>query len=367
MKHAPLLALTLAACGGAPAPAPPPVASPPASSPPSAAVSAAPTPAAAPAPVRFVATPIPLPGATGPVSLDYLARDRAAGRVWIPAGDTGSVDVLDVATGKLTRIEGFQTAVRDAHGTKHVTGPSSVTLGEGVAYVGNRATSQICAVDLAQLTRGACVTLASAPDGLQYVAATKELWATTPEDKSLTILDAATPAKLTPKTKIALPGEPEGYAVDEGRGIFYTNLEDGDKTLAIDVKAHRVTATWDSKCGEKGPRGLALDAARGFLFVACTDQVEVLDAGHGGGLLSKLATGEGVDNIDYLEARGQVYAAAGKAGALTVAHVDDKGILTLVATAPTAPGTRVVVVGREGTAYVADGKQGRVLAMAPAP
>jgi len=32
-------------------------------------------------------------------------------------------------------------------------------------------------------------------------------------------------------------------------------------------------------------------------------------------------------------------------------------------TTPTAPGTRVVVAGRDGTAYVADGKQGRVLAL----
>jgi hypothetical protein len=52
---------------------------------------------------------------------------------------------------------------------------------------------------------------------------------------------------------------------------------------------------------------------------------------------------------------------------LTVARVEGKGVLTLVATAPTAPGTRVVVAGRDGTAYVADGKQGQVIALKPAP
>jgi DNA-binding beta-propeller fold protein YncE len=334
------------------------------------ALSAAPAPSASAVAfgLRFTPTPIALPGATGSVGLDYLAVDRSHGRVWVPAGETGSVDVIDEATGKVTRIEGFPTKeVEGRGGAKRVVGPSSATIGDAFVYVGNRANSEVCAVDAAKLTRGACVALPSSPDGLQYVASTKEVWATTPRDKSITVIDASAPAKLTIKTKITLAGDPEGYAIDQTRGIFYTNLEDGDKTVVLDVKAHHVAATWEPHCGSEGPRGLALDAEKGFLFVACTDHVQVLDIGHSGAPLSQLATGAGVDNIDYLDARGQLYIAAGKTGALTVAHVEGKGVLTLVATAPTAPGTRVVVAGRDGTAYVADGRQGRVLMLKPAP
>jgi DNA-binding beta-propeller fold protein YncE len=310
---------------------------------------------------------IALPGATGSVSLDYLAIDRAAGRVWIPAGETGSVDVFDVATGKVTRIEGFPIAEREGHAGKRVVGPSSATVGEGFVFVGNRASSEVCAIDAARLVKGACVTLPSPPDGLQYVAATQEVWATTPRDKAILVLDAATPGKLAIKSKITLEGAPEGYAIDQARGVFYTNLEDLNKTLVLDVRGHRVTATWDPRCGAEGPRGLAVDPAKGFLFVACTDLVKVLDAAHGGAQLSQLVAGEGIDNIDYVDARAELFVAAGKAGTLTVAHVDEKGALSIAATAPTAPGTRVVVAGRDGAAYVADGKQGRVLALTPAP
>lgn len=99
--------------------------------------------------------------------------------------------------------------------------------------------------------------------------------------------------------------------------------------------------------------------------------MQVLDArpdgGHGGAPLGQLPTGGGVDNIDYLDAKGQLFLASGKAGTLTIAKVDDKGGLSIVATAPTAPGTRVVVAGRDGAAYVADGKLGRVIALTPAP
>jgi len=49
------------------------------------------------------------------------------------------------------------------------------------------------------------------------------------------------------------------------------NLEDKDRTLRIDVSTRRVTATWMSACGEKGPRGLALEPKDQLLVVACTN------------------------------------------------------------------------------------------------
>lgn len=372
MRTIAAFATVLFACGAPPLPPPPPA--PPLA--PIASASAAPPVAdaglaidAAP-PARalhFTQRPFALPGATGTVSLDYLAYERAAGRVWIPAGNTGSVDVLDVAKGAVVRIEGFKTSERDVRGQKRVMGPSAAAIGDGVVYVGNRGTSEICTIDAAKLTRGACLTLPTSPDGLLYVAATKELWVTTPRDKSVTVLDASKPAKLAPKATIALDGASEGYAVDETRGLFFTNLEDRDKTVSIDTKTHKVTATWDPKCGSEGPRGLAVDTTRGFLFVACTTGVVVLDVAHGGAQLAKLDTGGGVDNIDYLPEAKQLYAAAGKAAVLVVASVDDKGALSVLGTAPTAQGARVVIADRDGVAYVADPAGGRVLAFVPGP
>jgi hypothetical protein len=179
------------------------------------------------------------------------------------------------------------------------------------------------------------------------------------------VLDASKPGKLKPKTEIKTPGSPEGYALDATRGLFFTNLEDKDKTVAIDVKTRKVTSTWEAKCGSDGPRGLALDGARGFLFVACTTSVEALDA-KTGALLGKLDTGAGVDNIDYLDAKKLLFVAAAKAATLTVASVDDKGALSVSATAPTAQGARNVVADARGVAYVADGSNGQLLVLTPA-
>src|SRR5262245_66321801 len=78
---------------------------------------------------------IALPGApAGGVFMDFVAYDRSRHRVWVPAGNTGSVDVIDAATAKVTRIEGFPTKEVERNGNKRTVGPSSASVGDGVVY-----------------------------------------------------------------------------------------------------------------------------------------------------------------------------------------------------------------------------------------
>jgi DNA-binding beta-propeller fold protein YncE len=297
----------------------------------------------------------------GAVSLDYLFYEAQKARVWVPAGGTASVDVFDTAARTFSRVEGFKTAERARNGTKRVVGPSAGTIGEGFAYVGNRASREVCVVDLQTLKLGSCLKLSAATDGVEYVAATREVWVTTPETQSLVVLDATNPGALKQKATIQLPGEPEGYAVDGAHGVFLTNLEDTGATLAIDLKTHAVKATWNAGCSSDGPRGIAVDSARNLVLVACTDHVQALDAAHGGAPLGKLDTGVGVDNIDYVAATGLLYVAAGKAARLTVAHVGDHGEFSVTARADTAAGARNAVADANGDAYVADPQRGQIL------
>ncbi len=366
-----LFSVSLIACSASP----PPVAAPSPATPTSTSVvpqpiavapSAAPAPAVAPAPpAPWSREALALPGAVAPVSLDYLFYEPAKGRVWVPAGGTGSVAVFDTVARSFTRVEGFKTAEREAHGNKRVVGPSSGSVGNGVVYIGNRASQEVCAVDSQTLALGKCLKLASPPDGVQFVAATHEVWVTTPKTQSLVVLDASQPGSLRPKASISLPGDPEGYAVDEAHGLFFTNLEDKGSTLSIDVATRRVKDTWNAGCSSDGPRGLALDSARGLLLVACTDHVQVLDLKHDGARLGSLDTGAGLDNLDYSAKTGLVYAAAGKVARLTVARVGDHGELSLLTQAETAPGARNAVVDANGVAYVADAQAARLLLLAP--
>jgi hypothetical protein len=326
---------------------------------------------------KFAVKPLPLPGANGLVTLDYFAYEPTSRRLWVPAANTASVDVIDTTTDQIQRIEGFSVAQVELRGKLRSVGPSSVAIGDGVVYVGSRADSKICVIDARTLKRGDCIEfapasagLAAAPDGLIYIAATKELWATSgappigipAADRSIKILSASQRATLTPAGKIPLPGSAEGYAVDNVQGRFYTNLEETGQTVAIDVRKRAVVSTWRS-CDD--PSGVAVDSKRGFVFVACTDHVIVLDPAHEGRVAGSISTGAGVDNIDYAEDTGLLYAAAADAAQLTIARIDDHGVPTSLARVQTRKGARSVVAGRSGCAYLIDPLGGSILKVQP--
>jgi len=324
----------------------------------------------------FTVTPLPLPGAKGMVTLDYFAYDSANRRLWVPAGNTGNVDVIDASNGHTRAIEKFPVTRIVLRGQPRLVGPSSVAIGDGVVYIGNRADSKICIIDARTLVLGNCIAfapasagMASAPDGLLYIAATRELWATSgappigvpAADPSIRILSASRPGTLSPAHKISLPASAEGYAVDNLHGLFYTNLEELGRTVAIDVHKRAVVSTWRS-CDN--PSGLAVDARRGFVFVACTDHVIVLDTAHQGKVAGSISTGPGVDNIDYSQDAALLYVASADAAQLTIARINDQGTPAIEALVPTAKGARSVVAGPDGSAYVIDPLEGSILKVA---
>jgi len=312
----------------------------------------------------LLATTISLPGGP-PVGMDYLTYDRDTNRVWVPAGNTGKVDVIDLATLKVTAIGDFATAPPRRPGRPRM-GPSSATVGEGVVWIGNRGNNQLSGYDAKTLAARGVIQLPAMPDGLAYSKTTHELWATTPGDKTITItsVDGRIPAPLT---TIKLDGAPEGYAVDDARALFYTNFEDKDRTLVIDIKTRKVVSNWPAGCGVEGPRGLALDATRRWLFVACTNGLETLDLEHGGKVLGRIATGAGVDNPAYDPARRLLFIASGADGEMVMAHVDDGGVPRKIASVPTAKGARNPVLDARGNVYVEDSSGGRLLVVEPTP
>src|SRR5262249_46620147 len=121
--------------------------------------------------------PINLPGATGPVALDYFAYDLATGKIWVPASNTGRVDVIDDATDAVSQVTGFKTGEVELRGRKITIGPTAVSIGDGVVYIGNRGDSTLCVIDERTLELGECLEVApisagraAAPDGVVYVA-----------------------------------------------------------------------------------------------------------------------------------------------------------------------------------------------------
>jgi hypothetical protein len=311
------------------------------------------TTAAAATSAPYSVTTLTLPGGgDAGIGMDVMAYDAHTRFLWAPAGNTGAVDVVDTATGKLTQVSGFPTKEVEARNGKRTVGPSAATVGDGVVYIVNRGDSTVCAVDARTLAKGACGSLDASPDLLAYVASTREVWVTTPRDHSIRVLDAAT---LSQKAKLSFDGEPEALAVDAKRGRVYSNLEDKDRTLAIAMNTHETAATWNPACGEGGPHGLSLDESAGILFIACDAAAKAMDVGHNGAVLSSVAAGDGVDDLVYAPATHLLYVGSAKAGTLTIARANGVGLLRLQATVATRPGARNAVVTERGTVYLAHG------------
>jgi hypothetical protein len=318
-------------------------------------------------------TPISLPGASGVVALDYFAYDRSTGKLWVPASNTGNVDVIDENSDAVSQVTGFKTGEVELRGRKIPLGPTAVSVGDGVVYIGNRGDSSLCVIDAENLKRGECLQVAppsagpaTAPDAVVYVAATKELWITTgappigvaSADKAIQVFDVSEPRHLKLKLKIPLDGSAEGYGVDNQRGLFYTNIEEAGKTVAIDVRSHKVITEWKV---HDDLQGLTLDSARRFLFVACGDHVVSLDIAHGGRLIDSLVTGPGLDNIDFSSDQKLLYAAASVTATLSIIEVGQDGKFHLKALVPTVKGARGVIAGKGETAYLIDPAEGRIL------
>jgi YVTN family beta-propeller protein len=363
------LVAALAACGGeTPAPTAPAPAGPTAPAPPTAPPSTATTPVAPPAaaPVQLRTSDFPLAGERGAVSFDFLAYDAKRKQVWIPiTRDTGTVEVFDVGGHTFAHVTGFPVVKKEANGRTRTMGPSSVSLGYGVAYVGNRGNGELCVVDTGTLKRGKCVKVSVPPDGVVFVPSAKEVWVTSPGEKAIAIFDVKDPAQPRPKEVKKFEGSPEGYAVDDAHGVVYTNFEDKDRTVAVDIKSKTVRANWSPGCGSEGPRGLVVDSARELLVVACTDHVQVVDPKKDGKNLGRLDTGAGVDLLDYLPSAHRVYVASGKEGKLLVAELSDAGEVSIVASGATAERARNAVVDAQGNAYVVDPGTARLLVLSP--
>src|ERR1043166_9759331 len=87
--------------------------------------------AADPIASHYQLNPMARPGANGTVALDYFAYDSASGKVWVPASNLGTVDVIDDKTDAVSQIGGFKTGEIERRGRKIIVGPTAAPTGDG--------------------------------------------------------------------------------------------------------------------------------------------------------------------------------------------------------------------------------------------
>lgn len=309
-------------------------------------------------------TTIELPGGGDGIGFDDMQTDPMTGAVLVPAGATGSVFRIDPRTRALTRYEGFAAGTAT---TGHSAGPTSLDVGPGVLFVTDRTSRTLDVFDLATNRIVAQTRLGSTPDYVRYVPSLNELWVTEPSMGRVEVLDLApfVTSRMPPtfKLSIAAAGGPESLAIDRTRGLAYTHLWTGARTLAIDLATHAVRSNWASGCRNGETQGLVIDEARGQLFVGCANGLVVaLDLAHDGAVLGRAMASPGVDIIAY-NLRGHHLYVPSEGGDLTVIGVAPTGALSVFGTVEAPAGAHCVASDLQHTAYVCSPSDGRVVAI----
>ena len=197
---------------------------------------------------------------------DYITVDSSARRVYLSHGT--EVKVIDADNGS---VVGNISGLKQVHGV--------ALAGEfGRGFITDGAQGKVIMFDLKTLKVTGEAKADNDADAVIFDPASKRIFAMNGDSHSSTVIDAKSGNVL--KT-IDLGGAPE-FAVADGKGTVYVNLEDKNEVLAIDSQALAIKSRWPvAPAG--GPTAIAMDRQHRRLFIAARNpqMLVVMDADSG--------------------------------------------------------------------------------------
>jgi len=265
---------------------------------------------------------VPIPGAGG---WDYVTVDDATRRVYV--SHATQVEVLNADTFELV---GTIPNTPGVHGIAIAS-----EFGRGFITAGK--SDSVIIFDLKTLKTLGEVKVGKKPDAIMYDPATKHVFAMNGDSDSATVINAADGSVVG---TIDLGGGPE-FAVADGKGNVYINLEDKAETVHIDSNTLKVLHHWPLAPG-KTATALAFDPQTRRLFAGCRggQLMVVLDADTGK-VITTAPIGERVDAAAYDPAEKLVFQSTG-GGTIAVFHQDSADKYTLLENVVTNPGSKTM-------------------------
>ena len=261
---------------------------------------------------------IPIPGQG---SFDYLTVDESARRLYVSHGT--QVEVLDIDSLSLV---GNVPKTPGVHGI-------AIAPESGRGFVSNGKASTVTIFDLKTLKLISEVPTGQKPDAIIYDPATERVFAFNGESNSATAIDAGS-GKVA--GSVDLGGGPE-FAVADGAGYVFNNLEDQHQVLKINSRTLKVEAHWPTApCSS--PSSMAMDRANRRLFIGCRSKVMAVMSADTGQIITTLPIGDHVDATAFDSETKLIFNSNGE-GTVTVireASADQYSVVQTVKTVPRA-------------------------------
>lgn len=268
---------------------------------------------------------IALPGDGG---YDYVSIDKVNNRLYVSHGT--AVNVIDLGT---ENFIGTIDSMKGTHGiaivNKHNLG--FISDGRGMAAV---------AFDLKTLKKVATIPLINkGADAIIYDPFSDKVFVMNGSSSSVSIVD---PIELKQTGTINLSGAPE-FAVADGKGRVYINLEDKSTMDVVDSKTFKIINNYAlAPCD--APTGLALDEKNNRLFTGCRKNkgVTVVNA-TSGEVITTLPIGSGVDAVVYDRINKLLFCSNGD-GTTTIIKQESADKYSMVQTLATQPRAKTMAL-----------------------
>ena len=299
---------------------------------------------------------IPLDGVEG--RIDHLGLDAKGKRLFVSALGNDTVEVVDLAAGKVTRH------VRNLRAPQGIGfAPESNRLA-----VANDKDGSFRLYDGTSLLQTATVELKDDADNVRYDAVPRRFWVGY-GDGGLAAIDPESGKQFA---DVKLDAHPESFQLEtKGKRIF-VNVPNAGYVAVVDREAGRVIGKFaPTEAGANFP--MALDEPDHRLFIGCRRPAKllVLDTETGKTVAALDIVGD-TDDLFYDAAKKRIYVSGGE-GRVTVISQTSADVYNVAGQVATAPGARTSFFVPETEAlYVAVPHRGeqkaelRVFSVAPA-
>jgi YVTN family beta-propeller protein len=261
---------------------------------------------------------------------DYLQMDDDNNRLFVSHFDR--VNVVSLSTGKpLAEIDSL-------HGVHGI----ALVKEQNKGYISNGTSNSVTVFDYNTFKVLKTIPLSGKkPDCIIYDKFSGKVYAFCGASENVSVIDVKTDKEVS---TIAVGGSPE-FAVSDGKGLIYNNLEDKNEVVVIDAKGLKVIRRYPLKKGE-APTGIAMDIAGNRLFTVCSDtkNMLVLDAADGK-IIAELPIGARVDAVVYDKAQKLIVTSNGEGNA-TFIRQKDVDHYEVVQTLQTHPGLRTLTYNK---------------------
>src|ERR1700722_10480463 len=256
---------------------------------------------------------------------DYITVDSAARRVYLSHGT--EIKVLDADSGV---VIGNITGLKQDHGV-------AVASEFGRGFISDGAQGKVIIFDLQTLKVTGEAKADKDADCVIYDPFSKRIFVMDGDPHNSTVIDAKSGSAVG---TIELGGGPE-FAVADGKGTVYINLEDKSEVVAVDSSTLKIKSRW-TVAPAGAPTALAMDVEHHRLFSAGREpqMLVVLDSDSGKVLQSFPISG-GVDAAAYEPETGLVFAST-RDGMVHVFHEDSPDKYSEVETIKTEIGAKTM-------------------------